>query len=74
MLVHLNKRYWLFAFRRYYPSGGLNDITSSSDDLNELKDYKKYLDYDGYPINQEYDQIEIFDSIMKRRLVLRGRK
>jgi hypothetical protein len=49
------KRYLLFAYDRYYPSGGMNDFVGDFDTLDELKiaaknkdvkyyDYIKYLD------------------------------
>lgn len=30
------KRYLLFSYQRFYPEGGWNDFTISSDDLEEL--------------------------------------
>lgn len=74
MLDRLNKRYWLFAFMNYYPQGGLNDIKTASDSLEELKDYEKFFQNGEWNAADEYDQIEIFDSVKKRRLVLKGRK
>lgn len=33
----LTKRYFVFTFGEYYPSGGLNDIEATFDNLNEAK-------------------------------------
>lgn len=29
------KRFWVFTFARYYPSGGLNDLSCTQDTLEE---------------------------------------
>jgi hypothetical protein len=34
-IVDYTKRYWLFAYNDYYPSGGLDDLESTHDTLRE---------------------------------------
>jgi len=64
------KRYLLFAYDDYYPSGGMNDFVSSFDSLDEIEDFiktrmsikdwsydqenNKHVDYNYY-IGNEYD-------------------
>lgn len=36
------KRYWLFAYRDYYPSGGMNDLDSMHDTIEEAKKMASY--------------------------------
>ena len=34
----LHKRYYVFAYDRYYPSGGMEDIYARTDTLEEARD------------------------------------
>lgn len=34
-----SKRYWLFAFMHYYPSGGMDDLEFTFDTLEEFEEY-----------------------------------
>lgn len=50
------KRYLLFAWDQYYPSGGMNDLKGEFDTEQEAK---------GYAINSScamYDHIELYDT------------
>lgn len=49
------KRYVLFAYSNYYPSGAKNDMKATSDSVYALKHYA----YDVVDIN--YDHMEILD-------------
>jgi hypothetical protein len=48
------KRYLLFAFREYYPSGGMNDLYGHYDSINEVVTTIETIinEYDGrYNVN-----------------------
>ena len=47
------KRYWVFCYDRYYPSGGFNDF---------CKDFDTMEDCHLYYEKQKQDYIEVFDS------------
>lgn len=49
------KRYWLFIFSEYYPSGGVGDLTHLSDDLEALIGIAKKL-------KTEYNNWHVFDA------------
>ena len=44
------KKYILFGFDLYYPSGGLNDKLDSYDSMEELMQSLTYHDYERYQI------------------------
>lgn len=56
----LTKRYWLFGYYRYYPSGGMSDLTFTADSFQECIDYMN-SDELSPP-----DYIDIFDSHTKK--------
>lgn len=35
------KRYWVFGFSEYYPSGGMQDFVGSFDTVEEAREYVK---------------------------------
>lgn len=47
------KRYMVFAFDSYYPSGGMNDFRFSFDTEEEFKE----------DFNDSYDYYQIFDTV-----------
>ncbi len=47
------KRYMIFEYIQYYPSGGLCDVVRDFDTLNEILDYSDY----------DETSMEIFDRI-----------
>ncbi len=49
------KRYWLFTWDDYYPSGGMNDYRSSFHTVEEAKTY--LLD-----LSNTFDRYQIVDS------------
>ena len=44
------KKYIVFGFDNYYPSGGLSDIVRSHDSIEEARAETKNGDYDSYEI------------------------
>lgn len=62
-------RYMLFRFDDYYPSGGLNDLSRTSDNLQELLDMipdpkKKegLTNFEQFVVaNEESENYQIFD-------------
>ena len=50
------KRYWLFTWDKYYPSGGMNDCRSSFHTVEEAKTYLLDLS------DTTYDYYQIVDS------------
>jgi len=58
MGLDLTKRYWLFAWSRFYPEGGLHDLQATSDDYSYLRENAKHI---------EYDEAEILDTEDKTR-------
>jgi len=58
MMKH--KKYIVFAFFDYYPSGGLGDIKESFDDLEEARKFTTPT-YDDYMGDVLYDNYEIVD-------------
>lgn len=65
------KRYILFGFLGYYPSGGMNDAMISFDTFEELKeesegfsaDYYNILDTETFQVGSGYSPITAFDSL-----------
>jgi hypothetical protein len=55
------KRYLIFAYRTYYPSGGMDDFIKSIDFLidTELKEILLMLKEDN-------DQFQIYDSLLNK--------
>lgn len=51
------KRYWLFKFAGYYPSGGMHDFVDSFDTIDETKAYIKQSQTDQRSIYGDYYQI-----------------
>lgn len=51
------KRYWLFVYATYYPSGGMNDFEESFDTINECKEY--FINY-SYAKGDSYNNLEYF--------------
>ena len=37
--MDLTKRYWCFAYEKYYPGGGMEDLMMTTDDLAEAEKY-----------------------------------
>ena len=50
-----DKRYIVFTFEGYYPSGGMNDSSGSFDSIEECKEHIKKQEYS---YNQIYDRVE----------------
>ncbi|HUV85208.1 MAG TPA: hypothetical protein VMV86_05815 [Methanosarcinales archaeon] len=64
------KRYLLFAYDDYYPSGGMNDFVSSFDSLDEIEDFIKtrmsikdwsYAEV-GHQLSDQVNNITIYDQ------------
>lgn len=53
------KRYMLFAYDAYYPSGSINDLKLSSDDLHEVL---KWANDNTIDIGMSYDYYDILDT------------
>jgi len=53
------KRYMVFIWDQYYPSGGLNQVHASFDDLNEAIEYAAKTEYDYSTIFDRIEGIEI---------------
>lgn len=54
--VNLKHRYWVFGIDQYYPVGGLNDITFSSDSIEEAIEHAK---------TDTSESVSVFDSVEK---------
>jgi hypothetical protein len=50
-----HKRYLVFGFDHYYPSGGMEDLIGSFAKMPEAIEFIKTNDYDSYNV---YDRIE----------------
>lgn len=55
------KRYFLFGFDEYYPSGGMNDFEGDFTDFNEIVDFIKSEECQS-------DYYEVFDTKENVRL------
>lgn len=53
---NLNHRYWVFGIDQYYPVGGLNDITFTSDSVEKAIEHAK---------TDTSESVDIFDSTNK---------
>ncbi|HHI3608512.1 TPA: hypothetical protein QCU10_005841 [Bacillus anthracis] len=51
--VNLKHRYWVFGIDQYYPVGGLDDVTFSSDSIEEAIEHAK---------TDTSDSVNVFDS------------
>jgi hypothetical protein len=61
----LSKRYYLFAYDGYYPSGGLGDLVFTSDFIEDIeKEYQRVLYCNDF--------VEMYDT--KRSVKLRDAK
>lgn len=58
----LEQRFWVFGYHAYYPTGGLDDVDTTFDDLEEARSHGKKL------LEKTYDAVEIFDSTTKNML------
>lgn len=56
------KRYWLFAFNRCQPLGGMGDFFGSFETSLLAKKAIKGLNYDYYEIFDNYDELMVFNS------------
>lgn len=70
----MDKRYLLFGFDGYYPSGGFNDLIDSYDTIDEaIAKIKavpgKITDAPG-PIDWTYNYYQIYDRIEGRQIPL----
>lgn len=54
------QRYWLFSWSTFYPSGGLEDIVFTSDDLEKCYAFE-LLNNNGY----------LFDSVEKVKIKIK---
>lgn len=52
------KRYWLFTWSTYYPSGGMNDFCDSFDDYDDACNAAKQSDADRFQIFDSQDGVE----------------
>jgi hypothetical protein len=59
--IDKNHRYLLFECPTYYPSGGMDDLRASGDDLEELKVYAQDDDEFNWG-----GRIHIFDMVERR--------
>ena len=45
MKPDLSKRFWCYGYSEYYPSGGMDDLKFTTDDLDEAMNFSdKYYD------------------------------
>jgi len=51
-----DKRYLVFKYDNYYPSGGMNDLVASFDDEQEAIAFAKSGNWDYFDI---YDRLEV---------------
>jgi len=57
------KRYLLFEYSDYYPSGGMNDYTGDFNSVEEAKiAAKKYVDWVSQIERFDADNVEIYDT------------
>ena len=61
------KRYLVFAYDNYYPSGGWNDFRRAFDSLDEARAYAQAL-YDEYP--KDCDNVQVIDSTTQQEVKL----
>ncbi len=54
-------RYIIFAFDRYYPIGGADDIKLVTDDHDEAYDaYRELIDPEA---ERRYDYVQVYDTV-----------
>lgn len=53
----LTKRYWLFSFDNYYPSGGMNDFNDSFETMEEAM---------ALAVKNRRDCDELWDNVDKK--------
>jgi hypothetical protein len=51
-------RYLVFAYDRYYPSGGMSDCELKSNDIDEVNEKADELKSDGWEYVYVYDALE----------------
>lgn len=51
------KRYMIFAYDHYYPSGGMSDFQTSVDTIEEVRDWSS-LNGDTWDVIDIYDIVE----------------
>lgn len=59
----MDKRYLLFGYVDYYPSGGLNDLIASYDTIEEAVKVAK---------EEQQEYYEIYDRIAGKRICLKS--
>lgn len=57
------KRYWVFAYYDYYPSGGMGDFRQSFDDLDEAKYFCDHI--------PDVDKAQVYDALEECYIQLR---
>ena len=69
MNIDYTKRYWLFAYPEYYPSGGLNDIDSTHDTIKEATERANTPPLDEYSdvlLPCECENTELWDNVERK--------
>lgn len=70
-MFDLSKRYWLFNFPDYYPSGGLDDVYMTADTIEEFTNiggYKLEIYGDVLPVLIISDNCYIYDKVNNERI------
>jgi hypothetical protein len=65
--IDLKKRYYVFGFDDYYPSGGLRDVQATFDKIKDALDFV----YKEKGIADARDRWEIFDTKQKKIVLVR---
>lgn len=66
-----HKRYLVFMYDRYYPDGGLSEVKTSFEKLDEAREYaqkKEHDDGDGFGVGI-YDYSQIYDRTDGREVI-----
>ncbi len=59
-------RYIVFAFDRYYPQGGADDIKFCTSDVDEAHDlYRELIDPEA---ERRYDYVQVYDTLECRNV------
>jgi hypothetical protein len=58
------KRYMVFAYDQYYPSGGMNDFKGDFDSLED-ESYLNWIEQ----LKQSCDHIHVYDTVLRSRVV-----
>ncbi|WP_286803322.1 MULTISPECIES: hypothetical protein [Sphingobacterium] len=61
----MDKRYLLFVYDKYYPSGGLCDLRESFDTIEEARDAAMKSEYDYKEIYDRLSGVEIDLQVLK---------